>query len=712
MKIFGFAFLPIGRRRMLDECPYCGHRGTTSIRRHHKLRKNTLSEMMDGFASDPDNPAHCCQALRTLMLYNEKSWFRDVRKSYGLRFETHMQVQLVIAQGLCRFGDYAEAILYCRKAIVLGAGKTAEDLLSFCQRVLETTKSKNNLAALELQPESARKAYIPIASIAAAITLFTLVQGITALRTNTAWLVNGSLQQYTFTLDEEIYTLTPGQRLKIKLRLGKHDLQTNPLTSAHQFTYSTSLFKQLIQKQLLVINPDAMALLTIEGSKGRDTYHSHSQQIHMLSGVGYSLFGLRKYDDAALVGNGISFYRPETHMAVVDHMNELEIHGAAMHYSRKALSMNPSSPEAPELLKSALNGADPGVVEAFLKKQLGHQPILLPWHLYYQNHVMDTQPTNGLIKEYTARCKDHPDEPKGYFLLGRVINNPSDARKFYLFSEKEGGMGGLGYYAIASDLFARGAFAEALPFSIKAIQANPIDIRFQHLHEQTLLALRKYDDLLASKELYENHSAEKDVLYLTCAGFHREAEEAANRYSEGSAQRLSELNAIRYYAVGNMDTYLHNLEEADPATAAFRRFIHENKISQADKMLSESIDHHWSDHLVLYCAALKHTEKDIAEYHLNKVFLGIDPHSTHQKRMAQFLQSKTAPGLEAIKELQIEAQEKALLCTILGYRFPEYRDEFHAAARSFNFNPSYPQILLRKWTQPTTKKTVQIKPNA
>ena len=73
--LFNVPLFPTGTYFILDECPLCGQRGITTIRKYAKVRSRTLAVMMDGFASDADTPSNCAHALRTLMLYDEVSWF-------------------------------------------------------------------------------------------------------------------------------------------------------------------------------------------------------------------------------------------------------------------------------------------------------------------------------------------------------------------------------------------------------------------------------------------------------------------------------------------------------------------------------------------------------------------------------------------------------------------------------------------------------------
>lgn len=715
--LFNLPLIPLGKCRMLDECPYCGQRGKTSLRKHDKERKQNLALMMDGFADDADNPDTCSHALRTLMIYNQTSWFEDVQKSYGLRFEKHMQIQYIIAQGLCRFGDYEQAILYCSKAIVLGADKQAHELLAFCQTLRDASPGKDDLEKMRFIEESTLKSYIPLASAASVIVLVLLTVGIASFRTHRAWLVNGSLRSYSFTLDNKTYQLDPGNRQQIKLKLGSHELKVETMPP-REFTYSTPLIKQVLKKHLLVINPDAMALLSVESESGssENLLYSHGKQIHILSGVSYPLFGFQKKENTEEKSERVSLYRPDTHMAMVVRLKELEAEKSATIYARRVLSINPAAPEAARLLDVVLKDVDFAAALKFMEPKLAITPALLPWHRYYQDLVLRNQPEeHTLVREYTERCTNDPDQPEYFYLLAHVLPNRADAHKFFQHSEKGRGMFGHGYHAIARELFIHAEFKKALPFSTQAIERSAANPVFLNLHEQVLLALRKYDALLAqNQELAPDDTdrtrAQKRVLYLTRAGYHREAEAEAILFSERTGTSLAKLNAIRFYAVGNINGYLSCLSESKDPTAEFQKQIHQNHFSDAEKTLENDEHHAWREHLILYCSAMEQGKVVLAKHHMTKAISEIGKDTIQRTLISTLLTAPEMPALETIKELDIEAQQKALLCVTLGFRFPSNRESINALSREYNFNPTYPQLLIKKWNH--GKPIQRIKPDA
>ncbi|WP_168441976.1 tetratricopeptide repeat protein [Pontiella desulfatans] len=692
--------LPWGQYYIMDECPHCGHRGVISLKKHTREHKKQLALMVDGFSSNEDDPEVCCHALQTLMVFDEAIWFNDVRRSHAARFETSPKIQHLIAKGLCRFGDYEQSMQYARKAIVLGAGKEAEELLEFCHRLKESLAGSPNLGKQAVQPETAFKAYVPLLSVATFAAAFIVMQGMVALRSHRAWIVNGSLQEYSVVLDTKSYTLASGERRQVKLKLGAHELRMEGHPN-HQFTYGIPLFRQLLEKHLLVINPDAMAVLTIQdeaGDGGGSTY-CFGQKVHGLSSVGHPLFSFNKKENEAEVNSRVNLFRPQTHMAVVDRLNQLGFGAGAQEYARRALAMNPATAEVVPLLRGALDGATDEEVASFLMTGCSVSPALLPWHLHYQDHFLLAGSGNRLLREYTAWCKQHPDDPAGFYLLGRVMENHTDARKFFIHSEKGQGMGGLGYHAVASDLVAHGEYGQALAYAQKAVAADPANDDFRNVCEQTLMALRNYDVLLHSTPVDSFEAASLRVLSLTLAGYHREAEEFAIDFSNRSPQWLSALNAVRYYAVGNTDAYLGLIAEAGDPSARFRQLIHAGQIPEADMELTKDENHAWWEHLVFYCAAMQQKQFDLAQLHYEKAVDEVGGNSLSERRMAGLLASDTPPELDQITGLHVDASEKALLCMALGHRFPGQDADFRKLARKYNIFPVYPQLLVRQWSR-------------
>ncbi len=708
-----FPLFPLGKTiRVIDECPHCGHRSITSGRKYQKKRKKDLAAMMDGFSSEGDNPYAAMNGLQTLMVYDEESWFMDVMQSYGRRFETHMVVQLLIAQGLCRFGHYLKAATYSRKAIVLGAGSHAEELLAFCEARSEK-KEAGYVEPPGLQPESILRPYAFAAAVTVGLLITFVANGISAMHNYTAWLVNGSHIPYSVEIDGSRYLLDRYGLKQIKLRLGKHQMQVHGLAGRRPpvlFSYKTSLLKQKFGSHALVLNPDAIAVMVEETLfEGQTTNrYRFGKIVYALENIDYPFSSFPIWVDSKHSTRTRLFNHVSTnHLEMVEF---LRVHGDpddAPKYARRALVIDPSGAETENLLDIATSDLTTDKALAFLQHGKTILPPLPAWHCFYQNFMETRRPEHDLQTEYAMLCKAQPDIPECYYLLGRVTRNRAIAK--LLFEKSESGMGsrGLGYHAIASDLLYQGRFKAALPYSKKALEQSPNDPEFNELDKQIHLALYQYNlplhQVQANLETDPGNGewiAEK-IKYLTLIGEHKAATEAMNSFPGIGENWNTYFHAARFYVIGNTTDYLENLLASGRENAYLQQFLHNGEVEAAHNLLGKNEDHEYTEHLILYCAANHHGHPGIAENELAKAIAAIGKPMSARRKATSILSAETPPSLEQLLNLRIIPKEKAILCTALGFKFPAQRKTFFNLSRKFNYTPEYPQLLLKKWTRKT-----------
>lgn len=710
LSVLKFPLIPLGNVHILDECPLCGTRGMTSGRKYRKLRKKDLAEMMEGFLVDADNPDTALNGLHTLMVYNEESWFMDLKHSYGRRFETHMQVQLVIAEGLCRFGHYDEAETYCRKAIVLNAGPQAEELLAHCQSLREK-KDAARMASLCLRPESMLRPYAFVMAVAASLLITFVSLGLSAMHNHTAWLVNGSDISYSIEIAGKHHQLQPYELKRIKLRIGKHRLQTHGLpghTEPLSFSYTTSLLRQKLENRALVLNPDAMAVMVAETlSEGHTTNRVwFGKAIHVLAGIDYPFSSFPAWAGSKHSAQTRLFiHRPDRH---VEMMGFLRTHGYAgddIAYARRALAIHPAGAEGEALLRTATRNLTTEQVLSFLDAEKSVSPPLPAWHCFYQNFMEVHRPEHDLQGEYATLCKTYPNQPEYYFLLGRVARNRDTATLFFERSEKGTGSRGLGYHAIAYDLLCSGRFREAQPYAKKALEQSPDDPAFQKLDLQIHLALRQYDAPLRSvrvKREADPGNGEwiaEEIKYLTLLGEHAATTEIMNNFSVNQDGWSAYFQAVRFYAIGNMADYLDNLLRSGREGARLQQLLHAGDVEAARNLINESKDAETAARLILYCAASYHGGLSIAETELAKATAETGATTAAQRAAVLMLSDDAPPSIKQLLELRLAPPEKALHCAALGFKFPARQRAFFNLARKFNTTPEYPHLLLKKWTR-------------
>lgn len=705
-----FPLIPVGRNHIVDECPYCGNRGITSNRKYKKQRTKDLAAMMEAFTAHPDYPDTALNGLHTLMVYNEESWFMDLVNSYGRRYYNHMQVQLVVAQGLCRFGQYDEAETYCRTAIVLGAGPRAEELLSLCQSLREKSSAKH-LLTLGVQPASMLRPFAFVIAVAVLALTSIITVGLSSMRNHTAWLANGTALPYSVEIDGKSYPLKPHGIKRITLRLGKHRMATQGLPGQRDpvtFSYTSSLITQKLHAHALVLNPDAMAVLIKETvSAGQITnQYLFGNTVNALTGIDHAFAhsparaASKRADQTRL-----NMLPPSSQLDAVELLRR---HGGPDDvgiYARRALSIQPDGPETAVLLNIAIDGLPVNQAIAFLRHGAEAEPISIGWNLFYQDFMKKHRPEHDLQTEYALRCEARPDVSEYYYLLARIAKNREAEKLLYGRSEQGEGVGGKGYQAIAYDLFCSGEFSDAFPYSDKALARDPENREFKRLNTWILLAMDKYEALLPplrealSADPHNGKAAAQLVHCLTVLGEHRQADKTVASFKpaagEGTIDWNAYFNAIRFLAAGNTTDYLACLAASGDPSAPLQTLLHTGKILEAEALLGANGKSPRATHLVLYCAAKYHGFPEIAETHWTQAFA--EPEDPSVGSLPAYA---AAPSVQQLLDLHLDPQDKAILCAALGLRFPEQRDAFFRLSAKFNFVPEHPQLLLKQWTRP------------
>lgn len=707
----GFPLIPFGNKNyILDECPYCEHRTIVSNKKQKRQRKKDLAIMMDGFTSEPDNPDTARNGLQTLMMYNEESWFMDCTNSYGRRFETHMQVQLKIAEGLCRFGHYAKAATYCNKAIELGARAPGEELLALCQSQIEK-KKEGSPEPSALQPESMLRPFIFLIIIILGLLISLTAYGISATRNHSIWLVSGASKAYSIELDGTLYRLNPHGIKQIKVRLGEHQMQIRGIpgrNTIRSFSYKTSLLRQKLENHLLVINPDAMAFLVEETLfAGQKTNHYRfGTIIYELEGIDYPFTSFPPWIGSKKTKQTRLFcFAPKTHFELIE---DLRLHGSpgdVAKYARRALMIDPAAPESKQLLQIALDSFSETQSIQFLQRGISIHPPLLIWHLFYQDFIKSLEEPYDLPSEYSKLRTTYPDEPLYAYLLGCVSKKRSTAILHFQESEKGSGVKGMGYYAITRELLYTGQFKTALTYSKKALEQSPNNLKIKKIEQQIHLALNQYDPPLQyvqARLLKEPENGEwvaKQIRYLTLLGKHKAVEEIINCFPDETGKWEAYFKANRFYVVGNTSGYIKNLQRFDPKNAHRQYLLYTGKIEEACTLPNPNLTAEYMQHLLLYCAAQYHSHSKIAKTELVKAIASIGKKNPVQREITAILSAPAAPSTKQLLELRIMPKEKAILCTALGFKFPAHKKTYFKLARKFNSVPEPPWLLLRKWTR-------------
>ena len=147
----------------------------------------------------------------------------------------------------------------------------------------------------------------------------------------------------------------------------------------------------------------------------------------------------------------------------------------------------------------------PGKRIEFLRKHLSDRPLRLQYHRLYQGLVEVDEPNYDLAAEYRALREKDPDDPVMTYLLARVIDDRDDA--MVLFKQAADAPKPCAYaaYALAFDYINLGQFEEGLKRAQQADKLEPGTIPFIEVEMEALEGLGRIDEAIALLKGAEKH---------------------------------------------------------------------------------------------------------------------------------------------------------------------------------------------------------------
>ena len=136
----------------------------------------------------------------------------------------------------------------------------------------------------------------------------------------------------------------------------------------------------------------------------------------------------------------------------------------------------------------------------------------------------------------------------------------------------------------------------------------------------------------------------------------------------------------------------------------FELALLEGKLDEAQKTPAETNEEEapWSatDYLVLYIAAKSTAKADSADAAWAKAIETMKTKGArHDRLFVQELASGAPPSPKALRDWVAAPEERAVMMTALGLRYPQKQTEYFPVARKLNFTNRFPSRLLAQVTQ-------------
>lgn len=715
---------PLGRKRILNQCPACSAGREFSFRDWKRLRTGEVEPALERVRIDPAVRENAEKALSLVTQFGSKGEFVELAGMLADHYQNDAAMMATLGWVYHYFDMPVE-------------GNNAFQQSLRIQDNAEIRKAFEYRASLQaasppVPPGRVRQA-VPLLIAPALLTIVLLAflfSGFTG-QPERVYLVNGLNEPYKVLVNGVVTPVNALERVPLKVDYGKVRIEPvdgglpfDPVTGSVRFSF----LRKKGDDPVVVINPDKAAVILREDAvyfsedKSGSDPGNLENRYRIFVGHGFYIF---EQVDAAfedLPGrvelstsasrtrrSGIkqinAFSAADTVSMLLKNNRRIE----AIAFARSTLKLQPGDDRLLALLASVW---EPAEMIAFLKTGLSHRPVLVEWHRYYQQLAGKAEPDRDLTSHYTQLLEADPSNRDLAYLLGRLYDDPQASLRMMQRAVQPPGSSAHAHHAIAWYYTNRGQFEEALDFEQKALRIMPDKSAFRLLEEELLLATGKHDELIARRrsEIAANHRDQDTALSLNSlfaltgrkeeskqlTSAYLESLKGLDGYSEEYAARITALFEATY-AQGERDSksFARHSERIGEGEWLYYAAVVNRDLTKAADILSKTQSSSYLENLLLYVLAMQDGRAAFAGVHLKEAINALEKGSVRERQAALwFGESGTAPALYEVYKLGTWPRDTRILLTALGARFPRMKDVYFTSARKMNYDPAFPGIVL------------------
>ena len=559
-------------------------------------------------------------------------------------------------------------------------------------------------------------------------------------RVSTA-LVNGLATPITLVLDGNApQTLAPNASVVITLAEGEHRLswmRPDGRSEDGNFTLQTPFWSRPLNRHVAVVNPDRTALIFHETTR----YYPDDQKVPegqndytLHAGRTFYLFPAADYFFESFPAQ-ISLSRREVKtktrhahadtVAPLQRVFALGNDAKADESGALARRLGELHPDNEVFLHIALSQLPDKEIDAFFAAHLNDRPLRLEWHRAFQYHVEYKQPERDLRPRYRELAAQNPDDGAAAYLAARIERDPTARQTLLRQSISAKLPCAYGHNSLAYEALTYARFPEALAH-LRAAEAAGLDtLSFKRNQTDVLLANGLVDEALrelrAVRAKDPNPFATTNRPYLNlelsiaCQAHPEDADlEAALTKPyldsvkavltpEQQAEVATTFAALAAYARGDEDGFASRVSGMDDFRFAVA--ITRGRADDAAQTLSAGSEAKGRSWLLVYLAARETGDASAAEQAFEKALVAFSVESSEHRAVASLLRQGETDPAKICAEL-LSCDEKCVLATALGHRFPDHREAYHALAAKLNFQPLFPSRFIARQLRPSTAPAV------
>jgi len=562
-----------------------------------------------------------------------------------------------------------------------------------------------------------------------------------AYRSADIYLINGTDRPYAVEVRGEGRILPPGRR-PVTLQIPRNEpvlvavaepgLAIEPV----EVSVETPFWKVLFEDVTRVVNPDRTALVVWEETEyGEDPGVPKEFPYTVQSGKGlYTFegidFAFLEFPEEIQVSSSSGTVRrqridlmpgvePLQAFFALQSQGEGKDTGA---YLEARVRFDPNDLDAANLLASL----DADHFAQLAQSHLESRPVRVDWHRLYQDSERRAGRGLALLETYRGALLREGDNGALLYLAGRIESDPAQAASLFRRAMTAEPPSPYGYHGLAYQRLAGGDFAGALDLARGALALAPDNASFQGMEDQALLALGRYEELLARTAAARTEDPADVSLALQGVYLHvangdptaarnvveafqqavvaeagGEAGEAEGGDGEGEGEDggwTAYLEGMMAYAQRDREAFLAKAQGSDVA-ALDVAFVAEDLDTLESLFEAEGATA--DQRLLAYLLARRAGEGERAEAQFQSALELLQEGDRDDLQMAEWLalpesSGASLPSPETVRWLPLDPTYKAILLAALAERHPRRAVEFRALARRLNYRHGFPRWTLER----------------
>lgn len=122
--------IPLGRKRIIDDCPACRRHRAISLKEYLEARQRDLQKILEELKNDPDNQEKVKTAVRTMVAYRDRATCNHIVAAYRQRFATSPDMLAFLADACRYFEQYDIALQLLTESLRLKDEPSARERMA------------------------------------------------------------------------------------------------------------------------------------------------------------------------------------------------------------------------------------------------------------------------------------------------------------------------------------------------------------------------------------------------------------------------------------------------------------------------------------------------------------------------------------------------------------------------------------------------------